>query len=57
MLIAVTDYFMYFTITIDSYTPMNKFYSFIIFLLLINAVILLFRCIFDTSSLYTFSPS
>ena len=32
-------------ISIDSYSPINKFYSFTTFSLLINAVILLFKCL------------
>ena len=32
-------------ISIDKYSPINKFYSFIIFSLLINAVILLLNCL------------
>ena len=32
-------------ISIDSYSPINKVYSFIIFSLLINAVILLLNCL------------
>ena len=46
--IAATDYYIYFyiyTISIERYSPMNKFYSFIIFSLLINAVILLLQCL------------
>ena len=34
-----------FAISIDSYSPVNKFYSFIIFSLLINLVILLLNCL------------
>ena len=33
------------TISIDSFSPINKFYSFIIFSLLINAVILILNCL------------
>ena len=41
---------------IDSYTPINKIYSFVIFSLLINAVILPLKCLdFNTLSLHTFS--
>ena len=47
--IAVTDYFFVLlhncTISIGSYSPINKLYSFIIFSLLINAVILLLNCL------------
>ena len=47
--IAATDYYIHFyTIvffSIDSYSPINKFYSFIIFSLLINAVMLLLNCL------------
>ena len=39
--IAATDYY----ISIDSYSPINKFYSFIFFSLLINAFILLLNCL------------
>ena len=41
--IAATDYYMLFYIIVLflSYSPINKFYSFIFFCLLINAVILL----------------
>ena len=49
--IAATDYYMYFYIhvivlfSIDIYSPVNKFYSVIIFSLLINVVILLLNCL------------
>ena len=49
--IAATDYYMHFyinffyIISIDRYSPINKFYSFIIFSLLINAGILLLNCL------------
>ena len=47
--IAATDYYNVLlrncAISIDSYSPVNKFYSFIIFSLLINAVILLLSCL------------
>ena len=39
-------------ISIDSYSPINKFYSFIIFSLLINAVILLMNCLVLILHLY-----
>ena len=44
--IATTGYYMYFyvyncVLSINSYTPINKFDSFVIFSLLINSVILL----------------
>ena len=40
--IAATYYYMYcYIIVLLSYSPINKFYSFIIFSLLINAVIFL----------------
>ena len=42
--IAATNHYVLLhncAISIDSYSPINKFYSFIIFILLINAVILL----------------
>ena len=46
--IASTDYYMYFYIivlfSIDIYSPVNKFYSVIIFSLLINVLILLLNC-------------
>ena len=48
MLIAPTYYYVLFyncAISIDSYSPINKFYSFIVFSLLINAVILLLDCL------------
>ena len=44
-------------ISIESYSPINTFYSFIIFSLLINAVILLLNCLFCTLCLHTFSFS
>ena len=34
-----------YAISIDSYSPINEFYSFIFFSLLINAVILLLNCL------------
>ena len=34
-----------YAISIESYTPINKIYSFVIFSLLINAVILLLKCL------------
>ena len=47
--IASTDYYMYFYVivlfSIDIYSPVNKFYSVIIFSLLINVVILLLDCL------------
>ena len=44
--IAATDYRMHnCSFPIDSYSPINKFYSFIIFSLLINTVILLLNCL------------
>ena len=47
--IAATDYYMHFYIIVQfpltSFSPFNKFYSFIIFSLLINAVILLLNCL------------
>ena len=47
--------------SIDNYPPINNFYSFIIFSLLINAVILADLAIelsyFNTLSLHTFSFS
>ena len=60
--IAATDYYMYFYIivlfSIDIYSPVNKFYSVIIFSLLINVVIFLLNCfVFNTSSLHTFFVS
>ena len=43
--IAATDYHIYFysicAISIDSYSPINKFYNIIIYSLLINVVFLL----------------
>ena len=41
-----------YAISIDSYSPMNKFYSFIFFSLLINAVILLLNCLVLVLYLY-----
>ena len=57
--IATTDYYMYFYIIVLKYSPVNKFYSFIIFSLLINAVILLLNCLVFILylSLHTFSFS
>ena len=61
--IAATDYYMHFYIPVivlfpsTGYSPINKFYSFIIFSLLIKAVILLLNCLFYSSSLHTFSFS
>ena len=47
--IAATDYYMHFYIivlfSIDSCSPINKFYSLIVIILLINAVILLLYCL------------
>ena len=47
--IGGTNYYFYFlhncAICIDSYSLVSKFYSFIIFNLLINAVILLLNCL------------
>ena len=47
--IAATDYYMCFYIIVlfstDIYSPVNKFYSVIIFSLLINVVILLLNCL------------
>ena len=44
--IAATAYYMYFyIIVLFSLTPIDKFYSCIIFSLLINAVILLWNCL------------
>ena len=47
--IASTDYYMYLYIivlfSIDIYSPVKKFYSVIIFSLLINVVILLLNCL------------
>ena len=40
--------------SIDSYSPINKFYSFVIFSVLINAVIIELSC-FNTLSLHIFS--
>ena len=49
ILIAATDYYMYFYIIvlffIAIYSPVNKFYSVIIFSLLIDVVILLLNCL------------
>ena len=44
---AATDYALLYNcaISINSYSPINKFYSFIFFSLLINAVILLLNCL------------
>ena len=46
---AATDYYMYFYIIVlfpfSRYSPVDKFYNFIIFSLLINAVILLLSCL------------
>ena len=52
--IAATYYHMYFYIFVlfDSYSPINKFYSFIILILLINAVILLLNCLILILYLY-----
>ena len=54
--IAATDYYMYFYIivlfSIDIYSPVNKFYSVIIFSLLINVVILLLNCLVLILHLY-----
>ena len=55
--IATTDYYNYvllhnYDISIDIYSPINKFYSFIIFSLLINAVILLLNCLVVILYLY-----
>ena len=54
--IAATDYCMYFLHNcasfIDSYSPVNKFYSFFIFNLLIIGVILLFNCLILILYLY-----
>ena len=58
--IAATDYYILLyncAISIDSYSPVNKFYRFIIFGLLFNGVILLFNClvlILYLKSLHTF---
>ena len=41
-------------IAIDSYSLINKFYSFIIFSLLINAVILLLNCLGQILYLYIY---
>ena len=45
--IATTDYYMHFNIIVlfDSYSSTTKFYSFIIYSLLINAVMLLLNCL------------
>ena len=47
--IAATVYYMHFYIIVlfpmGSYSPVNKCYSFIIFSLLINAVIVLLKCL------------
>ena len=45
--IAATDYYMHFycSFSIDSYSSINKFYSFIIFSVLIITVILLLNCL------------
>ena len=49
ILIAANDYYMYFfcncAISIDIYSPINKFYSITIISLLINNVILLLNCL------------
>ena len=49
--IAATDYHNVllhnYAISVDSYSPINKFYSIIIFSLLINAVILLLNCLIN----------
>ena len=54
--IASTDYYRYFYIIvlffIDIYSPVNKFYSVIIFSLLINVVILLLNCLVSILHLY-----
>ena len=54
--IASTDYYMYFYIivlfSIDIYSPVNKFYSVIIFSLLINVVMLLLNCLVLILHLY-----
>ena len=54
--IALTDYYMYFYIivlfSIDIYSPANKFYSVIIFSLLIIVVILLLNCLVLILHLY-----
>ena len=42
-----------YAISDDSFSPINKFYSFIIFSLLINGVILLLNCLVLTLYLYT----
>ena len=55
--IAATDAFIHnYAISIESFSPINKFYSFIFFSLLINAVILLLKCLV-LSTLHTFSFS
>ena len=57
--IAVTDYALLHkcAISIDSYSPINKFYSVIIFSVLINAVILLLNCLVLILYLYIiFTP-
>ena len=41
------------TISIDSYSPIKKFYSFIIFSFLMNVVILLLNCLVLILYLYT----
>ena len=46
-----------YAISIDSHSPTNKFYCFIFFSLLINAVILLLNCLVLVLYLYTFSFS
>ena len=54
--IAVIDYSMHFYIvcafSIDSYSPFNKYHSFIVFSLLNNAVILLLNCLVVILYLY-----
>ena len=54
--IAATDYYMYFynivLFSIDIYSPVNKFYSVIIFSLLINVIILLLNCLVLILHLY-----
>ena len=59
-IIAATDYYMHFysklvhncAFSIDSYSPINKFYSFMILSLLINIVILLLNCLVSILYLY-----
>ena len=52
--IAATDYALLhnYAISIDSYSPINKFYGFIFFSLLINTVILLLNCLVLVLYLY-----